>query len=256
MRRFELVDNPYPHLIVKDIIDPAIYATLKFPDISKRPGAGRIGRDLYPGEPEWTEVISQGPWAEVYRELTGSEFVLEVLSKFSNAIEARGCKIDLQKVYLEDFIESREDMGRAPLSTDYDPNSLFVRFDLQASDGTHGLRTPHVDHLRRIVGGVIFLSDSHEEGITGGEFALWLDENYRNDRRCHKPKFAKSYPIQHNTAYFFLNCNNAFHGPLAITRIDGMRKWIYFSISSRRDVWEFDPSLRERVSGVVKRLIR
>jgi len=34
-------------------------------------------------------VVSQGPWAEVYRDLTSSEFVLEVLGKFSHAIAAQ-----------------------------------------------------------------------------------------------------------------------------------------------------------------------
>jgi hypothetical protein len=251
MRNIEYHKSPSPHLVITDVIDPALYNALSFPDIPRRPGAGRIGRDIYPGEPEWDRLVKDGVWEQVHKELTSKDFIFKILENFADDIKERRCGIDLDKVYLEDFTETREQMRQSPLSTSYDPNSLFVRFDFQASDGTHGLRTPHVDHLRRIVGGVIFFSDAAEEGIEGGDFAFWADRKFRNDRICHEPEFAASYPIKHNTAYLFLNSNDAFHGPLPITKITGQRKWLYYSISSRRDIWPFNMPARTRIKQAV-----
>jgi hypothetical protein len=39
----------------------------------------------------------------------------------------------------------------------------------------------------------------------------------------------------------FLNSNAGFHGPTPIRRINGLRKWIYYSISSRRNIWQAAP---------------
>ena len=73
--------------------------------------------------------------------------------------------------------------------------------------------------------------------IDGGSFGLFEDEKFANDRICHQPKLVKEYPIKHNTGVLFLNSNKGFHGPTPIKSSVGMRKWIYYSISSRRDIW-------------------
>jgi hypothetical protein len=254
MRKIDYHNKPSPHLVVSDVIDPELYNALKFPEIPRRPGAGRIGRDIYPGEPEWDNLVKDGLWGQVHDKLTSKDFIFSILDHFADDIKAKGCGIDLDKVYLEDFTETRDQMRQTSLTRNHDPNSLFVRFDFQASDGTHGLRTPHVDHMRRIVGGVIFFSDAAEEGIEGGDFAFWTDRKFRNDRICHEAEFAASYPIKHNTAYLFLNSNEAFHGPLPITKISGQRKWLYYSISSRRDIWPCDLPTRTKIRQAVTRM--
>lgn len=156
MQEIKYLKEPFPHVIVENIVEPKIYQDLKFPEIEKKPGAGRTGRDLYPGEPEWNQVLTDENWLRTYQDLTSSEFVFKILRQFSDDFKENECLMNLDEAFLEDFTESRIQMQQSILSEDYNPNSLFIRFDFQASDGTHGLRSPHVDHLRRIVGGVIF----------------------------------------------------------------------------------------------------
>jgi hypothetical protein len=51
----------------------------------------------------------------------------------------------------------------------------------------------------------------------------------------------KTFTFRHNQGVLFLNSNKGFHGPLPIRQIAGLRKWIYYSISSRRNVWKPSP---------------
>ncbi len=43
---------PSPHVFLPQLIEPQLYRQIVFPDIPERP-MGRIGRDVYVGEPEW-----------------------------------------------------------------------------------------------------------------------------------------------------------------------------------------------------------
>ena len=77
--------------------------------------------------------------------------------------------------------------------------------------------------------------------MVGGDFGLWRDRQYRGDRRPHDCELTITYPVRHNTLYVFLNRNDSFHGPKPLTQISGMRKWAYFSISARQNIWAPDP---------------
>jgi hypothetical protein len=50
----------------------------------------------------------------------------------------------------------------------------------------------------------------------------------------------RTYPVQHNTLYTFLNRNDSYHGAKPVTQIAGTRKWAYFSISARQNIWKPD----------------
>jgi hypothetical protein len=72
--------------------------------------------------------------------------------------------------------------------------------------------------------------------LEGGELALYRDRDFRNDRWCHDPELVTMYPPRHNTGVIFLNSHTGFHGPRAITRLTGHRRWLYYTISSKLDV--------------------
>ena len=99
----------------------------------------------------------------------------------------------------------------------------------------------HLDWPRRLVGGIFFFSDADEEGLEGGELGLYRDRGFRNDRWCHEPELAATLPARRNTGVIFLNSNGAFHGPRAIRALRGRRRWLYYAISSRVDVWPCVP---------------
>jgi hypothetical protein len=227
--------DPFPHIVVPELVDGDAYRRLRFPEIERRPG-GRIGRDIYRGEPGWDDIEAQPGWRELAQCFLDPAFVARVLGLFAGDMKRLGCGVDPARAYVDAYFETRAETEAAVLSETHDPNALFVRFDLQAADITYD-KGPHVDWPRRIVGGVLFLCDAAEEGIEGGEFTLYADDGFRNDRICHRPRAVAAFPARHNFGILFLNANGAFHGPQHIRAIRGMRKWVYYSISSRRNVW-------------------
>lgn len=235
----EYFDSPTPHVFIPQLVTPEIYDRIRFPDIPIRPG-GRIGRDIYYGEPEWAPLMTQPGWAEFSSTFMSEDFMRRMIDLFANDIRKHGCGIDPDKVYLLQRAESRIETETPLLSETDDPNALFFRFDLQAIGPTYDKKV-HCDHLRRVIGGVLFMTSAEDEGLEGGEFALYSDLAFNNDRKCHRPRIEKTFPFRHNQGVLFLNSNSGFHGPTPINRISGLRKWIYFSISSRRNIWQRAP---------------
>src|SRR5207253_7687498 len=82
-------------------------------------------------------------------------------------------------------------------------------------------------------------------------FILYRDLLFRDDRIAHWPYAWKKIPVKGNTGVLFLNGNRGFHGPSEIRSIQGTRRWIYYSISSRNRVW--DPHKQNIVQNVAIR---
>lgn len=229
--------KPYPHAIITEVIPWDVYRQLKFPELQKRKNT-RAGWDLFKGEKRYDEFFAQDPmWKRVKDALDSEVFILSICRAFKDELKLQG--IDAEKLKLIDFTETPAQLQMGHIAFNKFDHKIFSRFDLQASDGTT-LRSPHVDHARRLFGGVFFLCDGEEEGMVGGDFGLWRDRQYRGDRIPHDCELITTYPVRHNTLYIFLNRNDAFHGPKPLTHISGTRKWAYFSISARQNIWKPD----------------
>jgi hypothetical protein len=231
------------HLYLPQLLAPEVYERLApFPDIKSR-GMGRSGRDLFMGEPGYDEVVHREGYSDLYNLFTSSEFVSWVLSKFADDMRRYECTFDAEDAKLIDppFLETREALDRAPnvLDEDAPPNELFNRFDFTIAGGDY---TPyvHLDSPRRVVGGLLFFSDAEEEEMEGGEFTLYRDLLFANDRVAHLPIPIKKFPVRKNSGVLFLNCNAGFHGPNPIRSLKGTRRWVYCSISSRNLAWSWN----------------
>ncbi len=66
--QFDYSSSPFPHLMIPQVMDPAAYAKLRFPEIAPQAG-GRTGMDLFPGEPGWNEVMAHPAWSAFGAEL-------------------------------------------------------------------------------------------------------------------------------------------------------------------------------------------
>ncbi len=226
---------PYPHAIITNVIPSDVYSQLKFPQLQKR-NHTRAGWDLFKGEKRYDEFFASDPsWKRVRDLLDSEDFILEICRNFRDELKAAG--IDVDKLKLFEFIETPAQMQMGHIAFNKFDHKIFSRFDLQASDGTT-LRNPHVDHDRRLFGGVLFFCDGEEEGMVGGDFGVWRDRQYRGDRKPHDCELVTTYPVRHNTMYVFLNRNDAYHGPKPVTEIKGTRRWSYFSISARQNIWK------------------
>jgi hypothetical protein len=232
--RFHYSGSPHPHVVVEEIVAPEVYASMRFPDDRIVPGA-KWG--LTAGDAQYASLFEDPAWKSLHDTLTGEAFVRTILDTFARDLRQAGCLVDPARASVVPLVESREEKERSVLATEGDPNELFTRLDFQ-SKGDGGYRDfVHLDWARRVVGGILFFSDAEEEGLEGGELALYRDRDFRNDRWSRDPELTALFPPKHNSGVIFLNSNEGFHGPRAITALRGRRRWLYYTISSRVDVW-------------------
>jgi hypothetical protein len=232
--RYRYLQDPHPHVFIDEIVHPDVYAAMRFPDELVAP---RSSWGITSSDPEYAVVMRDPAWNALHDELTGQAFVADVLSCFADEMRRAGCLVDPERARLGSFIESREEKELRQLPTDADPNDLFTRLDFQSKSDGEYREFVHLDWARRIVGAILFFSDAGEEGLEGGELALYRDRDFRDDRWCHDPELAELFRPRHNTGVIFLNSNAGFHGPRRITALRGRRRWLYYTISSRVDVW-------------------
>ncbi len=237
MLHYTYHDTPCPHIYLPELLPPERYQALRFPTLNPR-AQGRIGRDLFSGEPEYETVIQSEGWRELHQLFSSREFVAWVLAIFANDLRRFHCAVDPQQMQVVPCTETREQFATQSqaLAGLHEVNHLFTRFDFQAADVTYRPYV-HLDYPRRLTGGLLFFADAEEEGLEGGEFSLYRDRLFANDRTCRWPQRVCSYPFRHNSGVIFLNCNTGFHGPSPIRALGGLRKWVYYSISSHQPVW-------------------
>ena len=229
---------PHPHLIVDEILPPEEYRALKFPDALVAPGQAW---GITSSDPQYADVLRDQRWRSLHDELCGKPFVFDVLRCFQQDMRDSCCLVDPDRARLVPFIESRDEKELRVLATEGDPQEIFTRMDFQSKPlGTYR-DFVHLDWARRIIGAILFFSDTVEEGLEGGELALYRDRDFRNDRWCHDPELTALFPPKANTGVIFLNSNRGFHGPRPITALRGRRRWLYYTISSRLDIWPCEP---------------
>lgn len=232
--RLRYAHEPHPHLVCDEILPPDVYTALRFPDELIAPGSSW---GITATDPNYPIVLRDPVWHALYDQLRGEPFVRAVLRGFAADMAHAGCLVDPEHARLVPFVETREEKEKAVLATDADPNEIFIRLDFQSKTEGGYRSFVHLDWARRIVGGILFFSDAEEEGLEGGELAFYRDRDFRNDRWCHDAELTALFPPRANTGLIFLNSNSAFHGPRAITALRGRRRWLYYTISSRVDVW-------------------
>lgn len=238
--KISYLTEPHPHLLLEELMPPDVYAATPFPD-------DLVADDewgITSSDEEYRRVLADPAWRALHDELRGEQFVGDVLAAFGAEMRAAGCLTDPDRARLTDFVETREQKGMRVLATDGDANEVFTRLDFQSKAEGGYREFVHLDWARRIVGGILFFSDATEEGLEGGELALYRDRDFRNDRWCHDPELTAKFAPRHNSGVIFLNSNAGFHGPRRIERLAGRRRWLYFTISSAIDVWPCEP--RER----------
>ena len=222
--------HPFPHAIVENIFPDEVYrrACDEFPVLEARAG-GRAGRDLFADDEGYAKVVGSIPWKTIHERLTGSVFVDKLLLGFRRALIEHGCKVSANDYQLSTFIEPRALLQSPVIDPDADPDTLFVRMDFQEA-GPGYFRNVHCDHRRRVVSGIIFFCDAEAQVMDGGQFVL-----YGQSGEVTKPEVFVD--PRHNRAVFFLCCNTSFHEAALLKSCRGSRRWLYYSVSSKVDVW-------------------
>src|SRR5215207_4976121 len=167
MIEYQYYSDPTPHIFFPEVLPTKTYAELVFPYL-EHSAKGRIGRDLYDGEPGYSKLVESPGWRDLHRMFTSESFVTWVLRIFAKDLERLGCRVNLSDAFHEPYLESRNTVHdvKGQIS-DRNVNALFTRFDIQVADGNYAPYV-HLDRIRRVVGGVLFCADNREEGLVGG----------------------------------------------------------------------------------------
>ncbi len=226
--------EPHPHIVLEEVVPADRYRSLRFPDALMHADE-KWG--LTSTDPEYATILQDPVWRALHDELRSEAFVQRILEIFGPEMQRAGCLVDPARARLTNYLETRPEKEKARLAQDEDPNALFTRLDFQSKGAGTYRPFVHLDWARRLIGGILFFSDAAEEGLEGGELALYRDRGFKNDRWCHDPELTTLFPPRRNSGVIFLNSNAAFHGPRPITKLTGRRRWLYYTISSRVDVW-------------------
>lgn len=265
----DVVVDPFPHCFKQPFVQPDLFKRLKeeFPsddyfDRNTSHG-GRAGRDLYPGDDLYEELLGNSPaWREFSDFVDSQAYIDLTLDLFGDHLADFGCIAEADKIKYEQWVESRDVLaattskvsriagkfksavGIQEKSDGADPNNMFVRMDI--AQGEVGYEKPvHSDRPNRLTSMLIYFCDKHEIGMEGGDFRVHKhkeDKHVDDYERHPKPSdtdVIASFEPKENFGGMFIGCNNSYHSATAVTRSDHYRNFVYSSVASRaKKLWK------------------
>ena len=227
-----VVAEPFPHVLAHDYLDARSYRALasSFPDCA--PNSGPTGYTCFWGDPDYDALIAGNPaWAALFRRFHSQAFVAQALAQFAGTFEAE-CLVDLSHASYVPYRESRAEKEQATLAPGpHAPEKLWVRLDIM--QGRIGYeRRPHLDHARRAVSLLLYLSDAAETDMMGGELVLHAANGAP----------AAIIPPRHNLMVMFPCTPGSVHSVRPILSQRSPRNFIQVTLSSSVDLWRRAPA--------------
>ena len=261
--------SPFPHCFKHPFVRPDLFARLKdeFPkdeffDRNTSLG-GRAGRDLYPGDELYDELLStSSAWKEFSDYIDSEKFVGLVLDMFGNQLKSHGCSAEEGEINYEKWVESREilaqgstrvsrmigkiknKIGISDKPDETDPNKMFVRMDIAQGDIGYE-KVAHCDRSNRLISMLIYFCNKEDIGMEGGTFRVHKHkaekkiEDYERHPSPSDLDIVASFEPKENFGGIFIGCNNSYHSATAVTKSNGYRNFVYTSVASRsRSLWK------------------
>lgn len=245
-----VMNDPFPHVLVDDFLGPETYRDLaaSFPECG--PNSGPTGYTLFWGDEEYDALIeTNAAWRGLFEHFHSQAFIDLALAQFSETF-AQECTIDLSNARYVPYQESRAEKERGSLGRNaHAPDDLWVRVDIMQGRAGY-TRAVHLDHRRRAISALIYMSDADECAMTGGELVL-----NRADGSC-----AVAIAPKHNRMVMFPCTATSLHSVPTITGQNAPRNFVQVTVSSSADLWEgVDESTPAgtwgRVRGAAKALL-
>lgn len=226
-------EKPFPYVIHNNFITNESYRQLcqSFPDCP--PSTGPTGFSLYWGDKEYQRLLdNNSAWHDLFNTFHSQNFIDWCRDQFAEIWQQENCQIDLSKAHYVPYREDRIDKERTTLrKIEHDAHELWVRMDVHQGRKGYARRV-HVDHARRLISMLIYLSDNRENQITGGE--LFLHSGQPQQAHEHAPLCITP---QHNLMVAFPCMRRSFHSVSEITSMNSPRNYIQVQISSSVDIW-------------------
>ena len=167
----DLVLDPYPHLVIKNALDPEIYAKLESqfpaPEVILN---GRTIKDTWFDYPA-CKVIEDDRvaplWRDFFKYHTSKDFFNELVDLTGDQI--RALRPDLERRVgrsLEDFAVGMRPGGRGDPLADGADVSMECQFYLNYTQKTRVVRGPHVDRPSELFAALLYFR--HEDDLSSG----------------------------------------------------------------------------------------
>jgi hypothetical protein len=238
--RYPIAREPFVHVLRDQFIDPQNYVRVceSFPTCPAK--IGPTGYSLYWGDEDYERLLkSEAAWQQLFATFHSQRFIDWCRDQFADIWEQEGCLIDLAKARYVPYREDRIDKERPSLrKVEYEPDELWVRMDIH--QGQLGYDRPiHLDHARRLLSMLIYMCDSSENQMSGGDLLL------------HGSSVVTVTP-RHNRMVAFPCSVRSHHSVSKITAQRSPRNYVQVHISSSVDIWPrpLVPKWRRLLSGV------
>lgn len=253
--------DPFPHVVHEQFIAPDIYRRLcaSFPTCP--PKISPTGFSLYWGDEGYEQLLASEPaWQQLFETFHSQAFLDWGAQQFASVWPADNCRIDPREGRFVSYREDAIDKERGRLrQVMHAPDELWVRMDIHQGRTNYD-RPIHLDHGRRVLSLLIYLSDHDENQMTGGE--LLLHGNVQNSRtgRLGGERVDQSATVRitprHNLMVAFPCSGRSYHSVTPITAQRAPRNHVQVHISSSVDIWPRPPVPRWRqLAGGLKRRI-
>lgn len=225
--RRPVIDEPFAHVFDERFVAPDVYDELRanFPECP--PSSGPTGFSLYWGDADYERLLEKSAaWRSLFEAFHSQAFIEWGVAQFANSWNR-----DFSNARYVPYREDRIDKERLTLrKIEHAPDELWVRMDIH--QGREGYaRKVHVDHRRRLISLLFYLSDHEEHGLKGGELLM---HKGRYTRWLHRPAVVKP---RHNLMVAFPCTGDSWHSVPEITAAAKPRNYIQVHISSSVDVW-------------------
>ena len=251
----QVVDQPFPHLVVDDAFDAATAGTLleEYPSIALMKESGR-GAPLDIEERPNKKICYYAHDAEqntafspLWREFVRAHFSFDFLRQFTETFRP---SIDRHVPHLWPFLDGLE------------PSDIGLFFDEDASrkkiliDGGICVDTPahsahdyaiHLDNAHRI-GNLLYYLRPADDAVTGGDLILYRPKGTRIEITPKAVVKSSSLPAlepmasigyRHNRALFFLNTNEAFHAVMPRVGAKHLRYAVVLGFNVNYDLHDY-----------------
>jgi hypothetical protein len=266
--REDVVGAPFPHVISREILPPAIFEALKadfptaarFDDQKSRSGTegSRTGSgfDIYRGDSGFDDLVKRSEaWAAFHGYINSEAFADTFRNVFADHLSTIGLKIDIggsrvdtnyaepravmrETASLKDKVKSAASRVMSPFSQ-AKPVTLFTRLDVHKSLAGYA-KPPHCDRPNRLCSLIVYFSDAKESGIKGGDLSIFRHKQAKPVTRYERhPKTADvdcvaTLTPAPNLGVFFPCQNNSYHGVSQITSQGIERDFLYINISGHK----------------------
>lgn len=245
-----VVDSPFPHVVIRNALDPAYCARLlkAMPPIETLAQGRTVGsnqRVSYPCSAARTDPSISPTWRRFLDGHVDQAFFDAMMSAFGSALrrlhprfETRCGRIDRLRVGLR----GREDFDRADVLLD-----AQICANTPALGRASSVRGAHVDAPDKLFVGLYYLRHPADTS-TGGDLQLYGSRRERWRRAAAASRFElfRTIPYGHNVLVLFLNSIRSVHLVTERSPTPHPRLFVNFVGEVREPLWRYQARATER----------